>query len=146
MSRRRAREPEPPPELIEPAGVLICGGFIPGRAVPWKAPRIGKNGGTVQGRDYLRYKAWQQEVNLRARLLMRRKRPYGGPVILGITFRLRPGVHHRGTPDVTNLCKAFEDALQGAAFVNDTQVQRIDGLRILSVEEPEGVQFEVWSA
>jgi hypothetical protein len=35
-------------DLVEP-GYVIAEGTIAGRAIPWKAPAIGKNGGVIMG-------------------------------------------------------------------------------------------------
>lgn len=143
MARRRPAGRAEPAEL-EPEGTLICEGFIAGRPTPWKAPTLGRNGGTVRTRDYKTYKAWQEWVALQAKLLMGRRRPYGGPVALSARFVLapRPGK----PPDRSNLLKSFEDALEGIVIRNDTQI--IDGptTRAITDTEPQGVRFRVVAA
>ena len=126
---------------LEPAGTVICEGVIPGRAVAWKAPTIGRNGGCVPNRSYKAYKAWQDVVRLHAEQAMgRRKRTYQGPVSLCFWFYLAP---KGSVPDTSNLVKSTEDSLQGVVVVNDRQVKRIAAERILTAQEPERVEFRV---
>ena len=87
---------------------------VAGRPVPWKVSRRGtKNPALV---------AWQEWIGHQAHMAMAGRRPMEGPVRLRMAFRLnvRPG----RVPDLRNLCKAAEDALNGICFVDDTQVCR----------------------
>lgn len=142
---RRKRKPKAPPveadnEPREP-GSVICHGTILGRAVPWKAPTVSRAGGVVHGRDYKRFVAWQAEVRRQAAPLMGRRRPYGGPVALEMTFYLNP---RGGTPpDPTNLQKSTEDAMQGILFVNDRQVQEVTSRRVVDRSQEQRVEFVV---
>ena len=54
------------------------------------------------------------------------KDPYKFGVFLDLFFWLTPGGNK---PDLSNLVKAFEDSLQGAVIVNDTQVIEIHAIR-----------------
>jgi Holliday junction resolvase RusA-like endonuclease len=137
---RRPKVPVEPVELAE-AGAVVAGGTIPGRAVPWKAPTIGRNGGAIRSRGYSAYKAWQSAVNALAGPQRRSRRPYGGPVRLEVTYYLapRPGC----PPDTSNLTKAFEDALQGVAIRNDTQVVGHCTRRVVTAREAERVEYRV---
>jgi Holliday junction resolvase RusA-like endonuclease len=137
---RRAKTPTEPVELVPP-GVVVAEGTIPGRAVPWKAPNFGRGGGAIRSRDYCRFEAWQQEVHLRATQQRSRRRPYGGPVRLEATYYLRP--RPGSVPDVCNLTKAFEDALEGAVYRNDTQVVGHCTRRVVTAQEPERVVYRV---
>jgi Holliday junction resolvase RusA-like endonuclease len=138
---RRVKTIREPVELV-PHGAVVAEGVIPGRATPWKAPTIGRNGGAVRSRGYCQYKAWQKTVNVLAGVQRLRRRPYGGPVRLEATFYLRP--HPNGAvPDVCNLAKAFEDALQGVAYRNDSQVSGHCTHRVITATEPERVEYRV---
>jgi Holliday junction resolvase RusA-like endonuclease len=98
-----------------PAGTVIVRCQVPGRPVPWSVPpKIRcKNPALV---------AWQGEVHHRVALAMDGRRPYGGPVVLRLEFTLAPRGNRR-PPDITNLVKGCEDAIQGAAILNDSQVR-----------------------
>jgi Holliday junction resolvase RusA-like endonuclease len=137
---RRAKVIREPIELAE-AGAVVAAGTVPGRAVPWKAPTIGRNGGAVRSRGYCQYKAWQSLVNALAAVQRPRRRPYGGPVVLEVVYYLRP--RPGGVPDTSNLTKAFEDALQGAAYHDDRQVVGHCTRRIITATEPERVEYRV---
>lgn len=125
------------------SGTILAEGEIPGRAVPWKAPKVNRYGRVISTREYSRYLAWQQEVHLRSTTHRcgRRRWPYGGPVALAIRFYLRHD--NRTNPDTSNLVKAFEDALQGTIYENDTQVCRVTAERIVTSTEPERVEYHV---
>lgn len=137
---RRAKLPVEPIELVAP-GVVVAEGTIPGRAIPWKSPTIGRNGGAMRSRGYGAYKAWQSLVNALAAPQRRSRRPYGGPVRLEATYYLapRPGI----PPDTSNLTKAFEDALQGSVYRNDSQVVGHCTRRVVSAQEAERVVYRV---
>jgi Holliday junction resolvase RusA-like endonuclease len=80
-------------------------------------------------------------VNVLAATQRARRRPYGGPVRLEVTYYLRP--RPGGVPDTSNLTKAFEDALQGAVIRNDTQVVGHCTRRVVTAQEPERVVYRV---
>lgn len=134
----------PPEDDLEPGPRLICKGVVPGRAIPWKSPTITRTGGSRPGRGYKAYKGWQDVVRHHARTDMGRRRPYGGPVDLACTFYIRP-IPGMKTPDRTNLLKAFEDALEGVCYRNDTQVEGGPTRRVISAEEVQRVEYEVWA-
>jgi Holliday junction resolvase RusA-like endonuclease len=142
MSRkpRRPTIPAAPVELAE-AGTVIAEGVVPGRAIPWKSPRIGRNGGTVPTRDYSRYQAWQVEIQAAALLARSRRCPYGGAVHLIAEYYLRP--NGRTVPDLDNLDKAFSDAIQGVLIINDVQVCSKSSRRVLTATEPERVEWRI---
>lgn len=143
MARRTIALPDEPIEL-DPPGTVIAEGRVDGRAVPWQAPTVGRNGGCVPTRSYKRYQQWQALVrHLAAIQRPRRKRwPYRGEVELRLVFYLnrRGG---RSNPDLSNVVKAFEDSLQGAVFDNDTQVCKIKAERVYTSMEPERVEYAV---
>jgi Holliday junction resolvase RusA-like endonuclease len=140
MGRRAKTTVEADEAIVDP-GVTVAEGTIPGRAVPWKSPTLGRNGGAIRSRGYGQYKAWQATVNVLAATQRARRRPYGGPVRLEVTYYLRP--RPGGVPDTSNLTKAFEDALQGAVIRNDTQVVGHCTRRVVTAQEPERVVYRV---
>lgn len=142
MARRATATREPID--LEPSGTVLADGTVPGRAVPWKSPTVASTGGIVHDRGYKAYQAWQEAVKLHARIQRPRRRswPYHGDCELRVTFYLRPR-GGRSDPDCSNLVKAFEDALQGEIYGNDTQIHRIRAERIFTSESPERVEYAV---
>lgn len=125
---------EPTPRMM--AGSTVCYTVAPGRPVPWKVPHVGKFGcKPTKGRHDMA--AWQQVVAARARLAMAGRKPYSGPVRLSVTFNLvrRPG--RQSNPDLTNLVKALEDAIQDVVIVNDQQVSEHVKMRRVWVDSRE---------
>jgi Holliday junction resolvase RusA-like endonuclease len=102
------------------AGDVVAEFEVPHRASPWKAPHVGRTGPPFKDKSLV---AWQKTVADHASLSMRGRPPYPGPVLLEVHFHLtrRPG----SAPDLSNLTKAFEDALQGVVIVNDRSVLKI---------------------
>jgi Holliday junction resolvase RusA-like endonuclease len=129
---------------LEPTGTVIAEGTVVGRACPWTAPHLGRNGGCIPSRGYKRYQQWQMLVKhtTSAQKPRRKAWPYGGPVELRLRFVLckRGG---RSNPDTTNLIKSTEDSMQGVLFVNDSQVQRIHAERVFCSQTPERVEYQV---
>lgn len=125
----------------EPSGTVIASGVVPGRAIPWKAPKTNRQGRTIRDRGYKTFETWKQVVQLSAIPQRRRKKLYSGPVELITLFYLhnRPGA----SPDLTNMIKAFEDALQDVIYRNDRQVVAHQSEKILSSTEAERVEWEV---
>jgi Holliday junction resolvase RusA-like endonuclease len=102
-------------------GKLLCHFRVPGRAISWAVPDIGKdaNGKRWALKDQ-RLCRWQQTVQGYARKAWGcGEKAYTGPVGLSLWFYLR---ENGATPDITNLEKAFEDALQGVIIGNDRAV------------------------
>lgn len=127
--------------LLE-VGSVVCEGVVEGQAVSWKAPSLGRNGGRVPTRDYKRYQGWQAEVKRQVAEHMGRRKPYGGPVSLDVTFYLAP-VQRNHRPDRSNLLKAFEDALQSVAIANDTQIESGMTSRVFSDKERQRVEYRI---
>jgi hypothetical protein len=117
--------PEPPIELV-PDGTLICKFVMQNaRAVPWKAPTVTRYGGSYSDPKVV---AWQEQVAMAARIAYGAGRvPYGGPVTL-ITQVIV--IDKGNAPDLTNIEKAIEDAIEEVIFRNDTQVCRKVGFRL----------------
>ena len=109
---------------------------LPGRPVPWKAPLGGK-------RRYspARYKAWKTEATLQARLQYGEyaSEPMTGPI--GLEILVRWATHE---PDLTNVVKGTEDALEAAGvFPNDREVIEQRNYKVWDRENP-GVTVRVW--
>lgn len=91
---------------------------IEGRPIPWKAPEFGR---TPRGKRIAfsvpAYDAWKQTCHWQARAQMAGIKPLAVPCELTAEFHLirKPGP----LPDLTNLVKALEDAIQGVAVTND---------------------------
>ncbi len=113
---------KPPITLVEPGTMLACF-TVPGRAVPWKAPSTTRTGHSYKDPKLV---SWQNYVWVRALQAMMGK-PYKGPVYLHIKAFIK---RQRGAaPDITNIVKAIEDALQNAVIVNDRQTVAIHARR-----------------
>lgn len=146
MSKRRPTPVEA--DDVLPPQTVIAEGTVEGRAVPWTAPTITKHGGIVmsdrtsRGRAYLRFNDWRTKVTQEAKQALKRRRLYGGPVMIEATYYLCPK-GNLAVPDLDNLNKAFSDALQDAVIVNDSQVVANRTARVLTAEEPERVDFRV---
>lgn len=99
-----------------PIGTVLLDVAIEERAVPWKAPTVGKGRGFKDPRLL----DWQDTVRLYADLNRAVREPYAGPVAVQVVARFAKGP----LPDACNVLKAIEDALQGSVFLNDRQVIR----------------------
>lgn len=108
---------------------------VPGWPAPWRVPKIGvaRKGrrSCVPTPDRERMKAWKATVFRAAQLAMAGRRPFAGNCHVRATFYM-PNYQYAkklavGTgktisthlADATNLGKATEDGLQGAAIVSD---------------------------
>ncbi len=93
----------------------------------WKMWR----GRMVVSAEARRYK---QGVKLRA-LTEGHRKPLAGPVVLTVTF-----YRARKAGDLSNRLKIMEDALEGIAFLNDSQIVEIHAHRL---EDPDRPRMEV---
>jgi len=107
-----------------------------GTPVPKGRPRLGK------GRVYTpsRTRAWETELGLRWRSAFRNEGRFDeGPVSVSLVFYVEG---KRG--DLDNYVKAVLDGLNGIAWRDDSQVERIEAeFGEVSEEEPSGVYVEV---
>lgn len=101
---------------------------VPGRAVPWKAPKVVRNKGKSHTyTDSQTFLAWKEWVAFHAGVAWGRRyrhaKPYNGIVGMNLWFYVHPPIR-RGvvTADVTNLTKAAEDACKGVVIKDDRQV------------------------
>lgn len=132
-----------PPESVEilPPGTVVCEGFISGRPVPWKAPRVNRSGGSIGGRDYSRYTSWKTEIGLKASGL-RTRQCYAGEVTLDVIFFLLY-IKGQSVPDRSNLLKCYEDSIQGILIRNDTQIWGGNSTRVILPNVVEGIKFKI---
>lgn len=103
--------------------------FIPGIPVAQGRPRFFRRGDKVGCYDPERSKRWKAEVAQIARL--KRVKQAEGALAVGMTFYLpvpkslkkkREGQPHTVKPDVSNLAKLVEDALNGIAWRDDSEI------------------------
>jgi len=106
---------------------------VPGEPVPWQRPDNRKGGGRM---DTPRNKAVKQHIALEATKAMRGKNELlDGPLKLSVAFfyswpksyshkrRMQPCAFAKDTkPDLSNLVKLVEDALNGIVWIDDGQV------------------------
>ena len=108
-----------------------------GQPVPWKAATVTRHGAYSPAK----YKAWKTEATLRARLQYGEcsSEPMTGPI--GLEIWVRWATHE---PDLTNVVKGTEDALEAAGvFPNDRQVVEQRNYKMWDRENP-GVRVRVW--
>jgi len=99
---------------------------VPGRPVPQSRPRVFKNGGVKSNSD--KVAAYKQVIQL----LCPRRKPLFGPVRLLVKAIMpRPKSvpkgkrYHDSQPDLDNIVKAIQDALNGLAYEDDGQIAEI---------------------
>jgi Holliday junction resolvase RusA-like endonuclease len=119
---------------------------VPGRPVPKQRPRLGRNGNIYTPKNCREY---EKAVGWAARQLF--KNPLEGPVELHVRLYL----NSKGG-DLDNYIKAICDGLNGVAWLDDSQVERLMAsmainevaaeradvlVRLVEIEEGE-MQFE----
>lgn len=111
-----------PPEPIDllPAWTMIASFQVDGVSVPWSVSR--------RGTKNPRLTAWQGLIKRAAFLAMDGRKPYAGPVRFTAHFAFARTNH---PPDLTNLIKAAEDAIQGIVIVNDRQVKEHGKMKLI---------------
>lgn len=106
----------------------------PGTPAPWTAwPKRGKPPVGFQ-----RMKAWQVQLQVRARMAWGARDPLTGPVGLRFAFYMPK----KAKGDLTNLVKAAEDALQGILIQNDKQVVHLEAAKT-TIDRAEGLTV-IW--
>jgi len=109
---------------------------VPGRPVP--QPRMTKKSKWVRP-EAQRYLGYKELVGWVAKQAYKGK-PITGEVAVKFIFYLKP----RGKkPDLSNLTKAIEDALNKIIWEDDVQVAYSEATRIFSESEPERVEIVV---
>jgi Holliday junction resolvase RusA-like endonuclease len=104
--------PDPVPASYDPGATIVEFRLADVRPVPWSVSR--------RGRKSPKLSAFQRAIHAAAVVAMAGRPPYAGPVSLHATFRL---ISRGSMPDLTNLEKGTEDALQAGVFINDSQVR-----------------------
>src|SRR6202020_38429 len=103
----KIRLPDPPEQQKLCNGMVVAWIVVEGRAVPWSVSRKGTKNRALS--------AWQQRVASMARQVHGLRESYRHPVRLEMTFYLKQ-VMDQHEPDLTNLQKGLEDALQGTVI------------------------------
>jgi len=112
---------------------------VPGRPVP--AVRMTQRSKWVdpQAQRYLEYKEFAGWIAKQAV----KQKPINGQVAAKFRFYLKPKGRN---PDLSNLIKAIEDALNKIVWKDDVQVRHIDASMIISKDEPERAEVMVREA
>ena len=119
---------------------------VPGNPYPLKRPRRAKNGRMFDPAENVTAK---RHIGSYARALF--AVPIPGPVMVNIRFHIQRPKSHFGTrglriaapvnhaqrPDVDNLIKAVFDALNGIAWVDDTQVIEVSARKDWCLDSPQ---------
>lgn len=120
---------------------------VPGAPVPWKRPEQNARGGR---RTNAKDGAHRELVAIHARRASseQRKEPLAGDVQVMLTFVLpipasatrrdreamQAGLKRPRGSDIDNLSKAVFDAVQGIAFLNDSQVSAMFARKLYGIE------------
>jgi Holliday junction resolvase RusA-like endonuclease len=107
---------------------------IPGLPIAQPRPQISTRGGFARAfvkADHPIH-AYRSAIKLTASQAMQGQQPFEGPVRLAITLLFpRPKSHtkkersrlaHTQRPDLTNIAKGIEDALNGVIWLDDSQI------------------------
>lgn len=123
--------PEPAPERGPSEGpetrISLTLGYPPSTNRYWRVWR-GRAVKSAEATAYIRNVKWRA-------LAQGLSKPLSGPVVMALTV-YRP----RRVGDLSNRIKVLEDALQGIAFEDDSQVCEIHALRL---EDPTNPRVEV---
>lgn len=106
------------PGRLYPPGEVVASILVNARPVPWKVS-IRRRGQGPPTNPKLA--AWQREVKKAAALAMLGRPPHTGDFEFRAAFRLK---RKPSMPDITNLEKSTEDALEGVVIVNDRKAMR----------------------
>lgn len=91
---------------------------------------------------------WKKVVAQHAKIIMKGRKPFDGPISVDINFRFnapkkfkkaerermeKEMVLHTSKPDIDNLVKAVFDGMNGICFVDDTQVYRVSSIKLYAI-------------
>ena len=114
---------------------------IYGYPTPWARPRFQRRGAFVQVFEKKEVTDWKRTIQAQA-IAVKPEIPLSGPLQMSLVFYLpRPAslpkrvLHHVKRPDIDNLFKALADALNGIAYVDDSQIVRLCAAKVYS-EQP----------
>jgi crossover junction endodeoxyribonuclease RusA len=110
---------------------------VPGKPVPLQRHRIGR------GRSYLpaRSRAYRELVQAE---WMTAGRPSLGELPCTLSIRFYGA---RANADLSNLVKAVEDALNGLAYLDDSQIRCYSGCHALPIDERgPRAEIDLWAA
>ena len=124
--------------------------FVPGVPAPQGSKRHVGNGRMIESSAAVG--PWRERVALATHQAMRGSAPMVGPVVVELAFLMprpksaRPGAAATKRPDLDKLVRAVLDALTGIAFVDDSQVIRIDATKSLTDEflPHPGCDIDIW--
>ena len=116
----------------------------------------GRHRTTKKGHNYTPRKTDTYETQLAFLVKRLFTKPLEGPLILRVNFYMpRPkyvdkkqysceAIPHDKKPDTSNLLKAFEDALNGIAWMDDSQIYKVEAVKYYAALGVEPfVSFEV---
>ena len=138
---RKQKPPGRPVVLapLQPAGTLLVIFTATGRPAPWSVPPKIR-------RKNPKLTAWQQIIRQAASRASLLDGLYPGPVALRCEFHISPryASSDKGMPDLTNLIKGCEDALNGVLIVDDGQVIETSGAKVVGADN--FVRVELYAA
>lgn len=107
--------------------------MIPGKPIAKQRPRFGK-GKVFTPPETV---AYEQSVAWAAKIAMKGRPILTGPVELSIiaSFGGKERGWHTKKPDITNICKALEDAMNGIVYKDDSQVCMLSFKKFKSIDD-----------
>jgi hypothetical protein len=162
-----------PKDIEKPTRILQF--MVKGRAIPWSVPNVrmgrgreGPDGQWIPGKNHTKKNrplaGWQQIVNFEARRAWGFRSAYEGVIGISTWFFIHKAGWQKSTPDLTNMLKGLEDALQASqkavskalvtveatkqmgVILNDTQVFASHNERLFIDEADEEKAYcEVWA-
>ena len=124
---------------------------IPGIPHPQGRPRFARRGRFVHTYEAAKDTAWKNLVKAYARAKWKRQPPIIVPVTMTVTFFMpipqsvkyaHEGMPHIKRPDVSNLLKGVEDALNGFVWKDDSQICNVRAMKVYSTRPRTEVTIE----